>query len=252
MGLLGCGSPAVGRLFGEVHVHQFPGGVHPAALFLREAVDARLVSYDSVLPSAENVARSDGACRLIVPGLCAPPCGVDPAVVNDGNVRIDGGRGVPSVTMTWQGSTLYVPSPPLPPGASIFEGGETLEISADGARAFSVAIRAPLPVVLTAPATLSAPPDGLTVSWIPDRATRMQLSLVASAGNSYALVRCEAADELGRFAIPASMMSALPPPPRDLELEASRDELVRAPSRADGQGVQLHAAYAVQLEAHEN
>jgi hypothetical protein len=247
----GCdGAPS--RLYGEVHVHQFRGGVHPAALFVATPVAAAAVRDDSVLPSALLPSRVEGSCQLILPAPCGAPCASGPTLADAGVVHIDGGRGLGAVELGLTGDE-YLPEPSLPPGASIFAGGERLRIHGDGgsAPAFAGELRAPLPLELTAPSTLALT-GGLRVEWKPDRAMRLRLSLVVSSSDGrYAIVRCDAPDPPGAFTFPPSLMSSFPEPPRDLSLEVWREEIVRAPARGD-EGVLLHAAWQLKLEAHED
>jgi hypothetical protein len=57
---------------------------------------------------------------------------------------------------------------------------------------------------------------------------------------------------MGALAFPPSLTAQLPPPPRDLALEVSRQVIVLVPGRADGEGVLLHAAYTLDLSGHED
>jgi hypothetical protein len=245
----------VSALYGEVHVHQFPGGVHPAALFLAQAVPAAPVSGDSVLETAALPSRTDGPCTLTLPSTCAPPCGMPPSLVSGGAVHVRGGRGDADVTLAYDApSQNYAAAPPIARGGSIFAGGELLAVSGDGAQAaaFAGSIRTPVPLALTSPAAPLAAANGVTVAWTPDQSDRVAISLVASTSDGrFAVLQCFVADAPGRFELPASLLAALPAPPRDLQLEVSRDWIARVPSVNAGEGVLAHAGFALTLTGHE-
>jgi hypothetical protein len=60
------------------------------------------------------------------------------------------------------------------------------------------------------------------------------------------MLRCRALDT-GAYAIPATVLAALPAPPRSLHLEASRDALLVVPT-GGGAGVLVHAGYTVAMD----
>ncbi|HZS37711.1 MAG TPA: hypothetical protein VFF06_12830 [Polyangia bacterium] len=246
----------VSALYGEVHVHQFPGGVHPAALFLRQAVAADGVTGDSVVPTAALPSRVEGPCTLTLPSTCAPPCGPVPAFADGGAVHVRGGHSDGDVTLAFDAATEnYAATPPLARGAAIFSGGEMLSVSGDGAEApaFSGSVRAPVPLALAAPAQPLAAANGVTVAWTPDQSDRIAISLVASTTDGrFAVLQCFVADAPGSFALPSSLLAALPAPPRDLQLEVSRDFLAHVPSVKSSDGVVVHAGWAVTVTGHED
>ncbi|HZS41467.1 MAG TPA: hypothetical protein VFF06_31775 [Polyangia bacterium] len=251
----GCGSGAPAQqqnasLFGEVHVHGFPGGAHPGALFIARGVPASQADGDSLFPTVP--ARSDGACKLTL--STDPRDAPWPPLVGAGNVRISGGGQVPELELVFDASTsTYRPSPPLPAGRGIFDGGELLTITAPGGDApgFSGTIAAPMPIAVTSGLE---PPDGadVIVTWVPDHAERIDAALLASTSDGrWAMVECTAPDEGGSLTMPASLLAAMPAPPRDLELDVSRDRLGVARAQS-GAGVLVHAGYEVALKAHQD
>jgi hypothetical protein len=64
-------------------------------------------------------------------------------------------------------------------------------------------------------------------------------------------IRCRADDAAGEFRFPPRLMARLPDPPRDLQLEVSRNQIVRVMSAVEGVGVILHASFARKLDGHE-
>jgi len=250
--LCSCGGDAgVQRLYGEVHIHGFAGGSHPSALFLAVGTPVSSVDGDSILPGQPPSDRAagctlfDGACTG-----CAPP----PPPVDAGPVHIRGGAGIADVELGFVAAQrTYLPGAPVE--RAIFAGGESLAVDGDGAvaPAFRGAVIAPAPLVLTAPSAPGLGDGDFEVAWPADVASRVDVQLVASTSDGrYAIVECVADDSAGRVALPGSLLRRLPPRPRDLQLEASRDQLTVAKSVQSGDGVVLHAGYAVQLHWHED
>jgi hypothetical protein len=235
------------ELVGEVHIHGFPGGVHPAALFVRPATPSRAVEGDSVLvdPSAQR----EGDCLVVRSSDAAPP---EPRTINGGALRILGGSGISRVDLELRGDSGYVPVDDLP-HRELFAGGERITIVSEGAEApaFRGTIEAPRRLAIRAPRKLTRAAP-LTVEWEPDHAERIHIGLVVSRGDGrWVAVRCHAADAAGRFTFPATLVAALPPAPRDLQLEVRRDQIVRVPTATPSTGVILHASFAANLTGHE-
>jgi hypothetical protein len=83
--------------------------------------------------------------------------------------------------------------------------------------------------------------------------TRVQVTLIVSTSDGrFALVQCSADDTAAQSLLPATLMAQLPAPPRDVQLEVSRDQIVRVPSSQAGLGVIAHAGYAVSVDWHED
>jgi len=249
----GCHSGSasrLSRLVGEVHIHGFPGGVHPAALFVGTPVRADRVDGDSVVD--DGPARHEGSCQV---GSSSAPSALPTFhAVNAGLIRILGGAGVPRIDLDFKSEqALYLPVGELP-GRELFSGGEQLTIEADGADApaFRGSLEAPTPVEITEPLQLSLPKQGLTVRWKPSHAERIVLELVVSKRDGrWALLRCKADDKAGQFTFPAKLVASLPEAPRDLQLVVTRNQIVRVASTVENTGVILHASYARKLTATE-
>jgi hypothetical protein len=178
-----------------------------------------------------------------------------PTLVGAGLIRIVNGHGIAEVDLTFDGAArTYLPIVPLPPDRGIFIGGETLTISAAGgaAGAFTGAIVAPRPLTLTGPATLAIADDqDLPITWVPDDATQIGATLVASTSDGrWTLVSCTSADAAGRLVLPKALLAQLPPAPRDLQLQVSRAQLGTASGPGDT-GVLLHAGYTVTVDTHQ-
>jgi hypothetical protein len=241
LALAGCSRAP--RLYGEVHVHQFPGGSHPAALFLAAGVPP--VTGDTVVPDAAPLA-SAGGCDLFTPDR--PPPAIT-APVDGGAVHIRGGRLAGAVDLRWGRRSGYLAQPPFVPGTTVFAGGEPLEFSGDGATApaFHGTLRAPMPLELRAPDRLERL-AGLVIEWVPGTAERVLVTAIASTSDGrFAVLKCVASDGAGRVTLPASLVERMPPPPRDLQLEVRRDAIGRAPP-----GIILHASWALRLTGQES
>ena len=251
--LLACGchdrAPrALARLAGEVHVHGFTGGFHPAALFVASPVPAERVDGDSLLAQEEPRA---GGCALTSSSDVRPTPEVTQA--DAGPLSILGGRGVPRIELAFDKGSGYGWRGSLP-HTEAFTGGELLTFDASGgaAPAFHGTLEAPALLELTAPAKLAVPSDGFTVRWKAARAERIVLQLVASRPDGkWAVIRCRADDAAGELTFPRALLRQLPPPPRDLQLEVSRNQIARVETQQPGTGVILHASFARKLTAHE-
>lgn len=239
-----CRHDDLKQLVGEVHIHEFAGGVHPAALFVRTPTPAASVDGDTVL--VDPAARRDGDC-VIARSSDAPLA--DPPIVDGGKLRILGGAGIGHVELTMQGTSGYLPIEL--PHRELFAGGERITIEAEGgeAPAFRGSLMAPARLELLSPTVLRLP---LIVRWKPDRADRMVISLVASRSDGqWTALRCLAADAAGEFRFPSRLLTVLPPEPRDLQLEVRRDRIVRVPTAQAGTGVILHASFAASLSGRD-
>jgi hypothetical protein len=251
--LVACngGSSPPALLFGEVHIHQFADGAHLSALFVRTPIPAAAVPGDEILP-ASPPSMTAGACtlaRLDPTTLPAPP---PPADAGDVHL-VAADR---TVELAWRPPAGYVPLTPVPLGAPLFSDGERVDVRGDGGAmpAFAGSVTTPPPLVLAAPRALAVPDVGdFAVAWTaaPGDA-RVTVDLVVSrADGAASLVECRVADADGAVRAARALLDALPPRPRDLQLEVSRDVIVRAGSRRSGQGVLLHAGYEAALAAHE-
>ena len=250
--LLGCSSkpPAGGpphALYGEVHVHGFAGGSHPGALFLAAAIAADQVDGDDILPGPAADA-TVGACRLTTQSCADCPA---PPPIDGGAVHIQGGLGIADVELRFVGGT-YRPTVPL--GGPIFAGGETLTIDGAGAAApaFHGTLQAPMPLVLTMAPSPRLGDGDFTVGWVPDRSTRVDVTLVVSTTNGrFATIECIGDDVSGQVAVPAALVAKLPAAPRDVQLLVSRDIIVAQPSDESLLGVVTHAGFETALTWHE-
>lgn len=259
-----CGSespPELRAFYGEVHLHGFAAGAHLAALFVDSPVPRAAVHGDSILGSASlSVAHAadadlaEGTCTLTFPAACVPPC-APPTLVDAGRLHVTGGAGVERVELAFQAAQrTYQPVEPLPPGTPLFRGGEPLRVDGDGAvaPAFHGTVDAPEPLELLAPSALRLGDDALELRWAPARSTRIAIALVASTRDGrWAMIACTAGDAAGHLSIPAPLLAGLPAPPRDLQLEVSRDVIVHAPTDLPGTGVIVHASHAVKRDGYE-
>jgi hypothetical protein len=77
------------------------------------------------------------------------------------------------------------------------------------------------------------------------------MTTISVSAASDASTRRWRGDTDGAFTLSDGLLAGLPPPPRDLSLEISRDELSFA-SAGQGRGVILHSGYALTLTGHED
>jgi hypothetical protein len=251
----GCRSrPAangIAQLYGEVHIHGFAGGFHPAATFIWPGVPASEVNDDSIVSPA---APPRAACSL-ARSTDARPDAAPPVALDAGVLRLRGGHGVPELALAFQrDSHSYLWAGDLP-HSPLFLGGEPITIEGEGhgpVPSFRGILRAPSVLELLTGKPLEVGNGRLAVSWKPGDAERIVLSLVASKqSGEWTVIRCRASDETGRFEFPEALLAELPPPPRELQLYVSREELVRVGSTDPSRGVLLHASYATKLSASE-
>lgn len=254
-GCRGAPPPPVTDVYGEVHLHHYATGTHPAALFVAPAIPVAAVQGDSVLQQVTLPARMEGPCTLVLPSACAPPCGPSATFVDAGAVHLRGERGG-TLDLTYHASQFsYQPVQALAPGTVLFAGGERVTVTGDGAEApaFTGAIRVAEPLVLEGPAALPWPAGApFEVAWTVGRGDRIQLVLLASTRDGlFSTLTCNVPDDAGRFTLPAGLIAALPAPPRDLRLEVSRDDFDYG-NAGRGLGVIVHAGSSLSLSGHED
>src|SRR3954471_5530496 len=94
--LSGCAPPPE-VVYGEVHLHQFTGGSHPAAFFVAQPTPRSLVQGDSVLPSSPPAAvRGECALTTTTCARCVPPAPVDA-----GTIHVRGGTQAPLIDLSF-------------------------------------------------------------------------------------------------------------------------------------------------------
>jgi hypothetical protein len=253
VGLTACHGARHRQIVGEVHIHGFANGFHSAATFVARGTPEAQVRGVSILPEGAYV-RRDGPCALATSTYGTPP--VMPTPLDAGPLQILGGKGVPRLELAFDSGQHTYLSPSLPQlNSALFVGGESLTVAGGGhggIPSFRGVLDAPRPLILTAPTQLQVGPDPFVVSWQPDRANLVELALIASTSDGrWSLVKCQAEDSAGQLVFPASLLAALPSPPRDLQLAVSRDTVVHAITSHEEAGVLLHASFAVQLKGHE-
>lgn len=257
-GLAGCGEPAAGeiaRVFGEVHLHLYATGTHPAALFVAEPIAVAEVQGDSVLKQVMLPAREEGPCRLVLPSGCPPPCGPSATFVDAGAVHLRGDRGG-AIDLTFHASLFsYQPVQQLVAGNVLFGAGEQVTVSGDGAQApaFSGKLRNVEPLERLQPGALPwAKGAPWQVSWTPAHAGRVQIVLtVSTRDGTFSTLTCNVPDESGSFTLQGALVAALPAAPRDLSLDMSRDQLGYGDA-GGGLGVIFHSGASLTVAGHED
>lgn len=256
-------------LAGEVHLHQFPLGSHPLALFLAEPVPIDARQGDSIVEIDTAPTAVDGACTLYLAPQCsacgagqrctAPDvCSASPrfAFVDAGAVTVTGSAIVPSVRFWYDAPTSDYVSTPAPGGTQLFAGREQLRVRGGGeALAFDDFIPAPLAVTLTEPdpaSDLRVPvSDAMHVAWASEGSDSVEIVVFASSDDSRSgFIRCFTTDG-GALPIPASLVARLPPPPRATRIEVSRIEQRIVPTARDGVGVFLHVAQTTWMNGRD-
>ncbi len=242
---LACGSSpeAIATRIGEVHLHRYPSGGIVSTLFVDPPTPIAQTELDSALPNVYTPARTDGSCRLIVIGSCAPRC-APPDPVDGGAVVVDGLAHALELTFDPK-SGSYEPIQTDDLGAA---AGALVTVRSPGAphvAAFDGAVA--LPRRLTAASTLDAGLSrGLEASWTPaDPGARIlvDLTVVPRTGTG-AIVRCDLDDAAGRVRVPDDLLALVPAAPRLVDLEISRYRIVDVPV-GDGRSVVLHGSDSV-------
>jgi hypothetical protein len=269
LALAACGAPPaavpVDTLDGEITVHGFADWTHAWAIFLDPGVPASGVYLDTLDALPRPPSTTAGPCTITPSprcSACAPgeycraddQCAPLPAwsFRDDGPVTVSGGAGGIAVErLSFDASTgLYDSSPPAGPGR-FFAGGERLTVAFDRAIAApNSSLRAPAPLVLAAPPSpLAFPAGGFHVAWTAGAAELIELQLSASDGVRTTVVRC-LSDDGGGFDVPAAAIAALPPPPRTIHLEVTRNAEELLPTRP-GHAVRVHVGYTVTADGRE-
>ncbi len=251
----------VTSLIGEIHLHQFPLGSHAWAGFLDKPLPLSRAHPDQLVEYEMPKTRVEGPCALYVQPSCVPGCGprtycsatdtctaFEPLKYIDvGEVKVVGSTKVPTLRMFFDRSeSTYQTEPPAGP-IQLFAGGD--QLSLEGGKddyAFRGSIPSPPSVAVTAPdltKDLRFPLDGpLKIDWVSEASLSMTIIITASAHDGpLAYIRCNTAD-VGSLTVPASMMSALPRPPRDIRLEIERYEERTFPIARPGVGIFVNIA----------
>jgi len=249
----GCGgggpsqpSPsAVSVLVGEVTIHEFVDWTHAWAVFLADGVPAAQARYDTILYAPTSTTQL-GACEVLRGPVCHVPCGAQAYCQSDdhcapsptrvfvdaGPLAVMGGNGsLEPMTMRFDPASALYASTPSPGPGLVFTGGESLEIAlagGSGIPATRSTIVTPAPVQLTAPARdpLRVPPnEPLHFAWTQGNAEFLEILLVASSNvdaTRWTSVRC-LTDDRGEYDMPIAVLATLPPAPRTLHLEVTRN-----------------------------
>ncbi len=247
-------------IFGEMHVHQSTAGSHPDGVFVDPAISTSLVTDDSIAAIPFPPAQTTSSCEIFTRPVCDPNCATGTYCARDGECRplvelryvdagalhVAGGMHTPRIDLSFrpEGKT-YLLDPPASANELIFEGGELLEPSGDGAvaPAFWGTVRAPSRMELLAPTEPHVPEtNALDVKWRAATSSYVLVSLtLKGADGSFLWVRCRAADADGAFTFTSELLFGAPPRPRSFVLDVSRNNFARAVAVADPtRGVVLH------------
>jgi hypothetical protein len=254
----------VTALAGALLLHQFPAGGHSSLIVVDHPVG--VADFEGREPFSlpyPTVVRQ-GPCRLYQNARCTPACAdgqlctapqvctpISPLLnIDIGEVRVTGGQLSPLIRFWFVAPSSPYDSDPEPGPTNLFAGGERLTVTGGrGAYTLNAHFPAPIPVAVLAPSPqgpLHLPVhDAFTLRWRPEGGSLMAIWVDASrTDQSWGAIRCLVPDS-GEFTVPASLMAALPPPPRDVHYELERDEEVLQPLPQLGPGVGMlaHAAF---------
>jgi hypothetical protein len=256
---------AVTRLDGELHLHQFPRGAHAWAAFVADSVPLGDVHSDQLVELDTAPTAAAGDCTLYLAPTCAPPCNatswcsaantctalVPLTYVDGGEVDVTGSSIVPTIRMWFTTATSTYDADPKPGTALLFAGGELLQVSGgQGDYRLRGILHAPNPVIVMEPdltVDVHFPNSGsMDIVWQGDAAQEMVLSIsVSRSDGSFGLIRCVMPDT-GRLdgGVAASLLTALPPPPRSVRFELERDDEEILKTVKPGVGILAHAGFS--------
>lgn len=251
------------HLAGALFLHEFPASGHGTLNVVDEPIS--LAELDGREPFSLPYAPTErlGSCWLYLKPRCTPECAAGtlctapgrctPVIplrnLDLGEVRVTGSLTVPLIRLWFAAPEYSYNVDPAPGAAKLYAGGERLEVSGGrGPYALRGSWPAPVPVVVYEPAEehpLHLPTSGpFAIRWEPAGASLMVVQLIAStADGAWGNIRCLVPDS-GSFTVPASLVSALPPPPRSVRYELERDEELLLPLQlGPGVGMLVHAAF---------
>ncbi len=260
---VGSGGVNITHLAGALFLHDFPASGHGTLNVVAEPISlAELDGREPFSLPYEPSVRL-GSCWLYLKPRCTPEC-ADGALctgpgrctpitplrnLDMGEVQVTGSRAVPLIRLWFNRPEYSYDVDPAPGAAKLYVGGERLEVSGGrGPYALRGSWPAPLPVVVYEPAEqqpLHLPTSGpFAVRWEPAGASLMVVQLIASrADGTWGNIRCLVPDS-GSFTVPASLVEALPAPPRSVRYELERDEELLLPLKlGPGVGMLVHAAF---------
>jgi hypothetical protein len=254
------------ELVGEMHLHELPGGSHAFADFVAGGVPVSAASQDTITEVDTAVTEAEGPCALSLVPTCTPGCtgtsfcyapdSCQPfpswQYIDGGQIVVTGSSVIPEIRMWWDPSASTYDADPAPGAPSLFAGGDMLHIVGGmGPSAFVEDVVAPQPIALLAPdpnADFHMMPGALDVRWTSEGSDDIEI-LVTSQAASGALgsIRCVTTDT-GSLTVPADMMNAMPPPPRQTSFEILRNDTRVVPVAQKGEGVYVHVGQTTWLD----
>jgi len=259
-------APGVTALVGEVHLHQFPGGTHAWTAIVDRDIPPAFASKDSITEIDTVVSSQEGPCTLYTSPTCTPDCAgatycfapdscqplPEWPYIDGGEVDVTGSSVVPRIRMWWDTAAATYVSDPAPGGPELFAGGETLHLAGGtGDHAFTFDVPAPKPIALSTPDPMSdlhLVPGALEVAWTSGIADSVEVIVVAQASTgAQGEIRCVTTDS-GSLTIPADLMNAIPPPPRQTSFQILRNNERIAPVARAGAGLFIHAGQTTWIQ----
>ena len=251
------------HLVGSLLLHEFPAGGHGSLTIVEKPISLADLDGREPFTLPYVAAVREGPCQLYPKPRCSPSCPSDSQCtapqrctpietlfnIDIGEVQVRGSSTAPLIRLWFVGPQYTYAVDPAPGTAKLYAGGERLHVSGGtGAYALDAIWPAPAPVVVHEPPAqqpLHLPVAGpFTLRWEPTGGGLMVIFLIASTtAGDWAQIRCLVPDS-GEFTVPASLVSALPPPPRAVRYELERDEEVLVPlPLGPGVGMLVHAAF---------
>lgn len=261
--LLGCShaseAPTVTASSGivaDIHVHQFADGSHLTAGFVDQGVPLHDDLDDQLAQYVLDPVARDGACALYVTFRCDPICPGDSSYcsatnvcspytpkqyLDAGVVTVLGAARAPVIHMQFQPNGRYYLAD-VPPTRPIFDGGESITVDVPAGRfGLHATATAPHAPVIASPTTLHVTGAPLVVSWA-GKEGRVAVRLIVSTKSGDGAELACVVDDTGGFTLPASLLSKLPPAPRDLHLEVDRFVRTVVPLERAGESASLYVA----------
>ncbi|MBI5533106.1 MAG: hypothetical protein HY898_10340 [Deltaproteobacteria bacterium] len=165
-----------------------------------------------------NIERASCSFRLMGPCEQKVKCGPPQAYLTAGTVRINGGKA--PLVFSDDGVGLYDVQQGA--GALLFDGGETLTVTADGSPVagaddipkFNEALQAPPLAVVNSPSFEDFPPIDAPISlaWSPFQGGKVYLEIVPK-GDIATVIQCRVPSEAGTFTLPPEVMEQFSPGP---------------------------------------
>jgi hypothetical protein len=245
IGLAACaGASEVDRLVGEVHLHQNPMSAYVHALFVDPPTPVAQARGDSALPTPPSL-YEEGGCQAYEVRGCTGDCNT-PVTIDAGEVEIAGLAR--EIKLRYQ--PMFGGYDDLVFDGAFLPGGAMVDARGQGrgkVPAWEGSVRLADPLQISS--TLGAGLGGLRFDWSPGtRPAEIEALISVTPQGPDALptrvIRCAIDDAAGELRVPDAALALMPAAPRVIQIETTRQELVRV-ALGSGLGVVLHGGYSV-------